>query len=74
MIDDKSVIWHPENNTVEVGYVGEKKELWAYWKPQNEGDLPPIGSWVEEYRDRGYRQCQEDARLGLLKPKSEDFE
>ena len=67
LIDDKSVIWHPENNTVDIGYVGGVRTTWAYWKPKDAKDIPEEGCWLEEYRQRLWDQYVEDGTRGLLK-------
>ena len=71
-VDDHSVIWHPENHTVEMGYVGEEKMVWPYWKPKDNTDNIPEGSWCEEYVQRSYREWLESGKPGLFKHKPWD--
>ncbi len=71
-IDDKSVIWHPETMTVEMGYVGEEKVVWPYWKPKDITDLYEEDSWVAEYLAREYDQWIAGGVPGLFKRKEWD--
>ena len=44
MIDDQSVVWHPENHTVACKFRGEEEPvIWPYWKPADLGDVPKRG-------------------------------
>ena len=72
LIDDKTAIWHPENNTVDIGYRGGERTVWQYWKPKDIRDMPARDSWLTEYLRRAYDQWLEDSTPGLLKPKPED--
>ena len=57
MIDDQSVVWHPENHTVACKFRGEEEPvIWPYWKPENLGDVPKRGSWVADYYRRLFAQ------------------
>ena len=57
MIDDQSVVWHPENHTVACKFRGEEEPvIWPYWKPADLGDVPKRGSWVAEYYQRLFGQ------------------
>ena len=56
LIDERSVVWHPETMTVEIGYRGQPKETWRYWKPKDSGDMYDPDSWCGEYQMRAYRQ------------------
>ncbi len=71
-IDDKSVIWHPETMTVEMGYVGEEKVVWSYWKPKDVTDLFEEDSWVAEYLAREYDQWIQNGEQGLFRKKAWD--
>ena len=71
-IDDKSVIWHPETMTVEMGYVGEEKVVWNYWKPKDITDVIPMDSWCGQYSIREYRQWLQSGKPGLFKRKEWD--
>ena len=57
MIDDQSVVWHPENHTVACKFRGEEEPvIWPYWKPADLGDVPKKGSWVADYYRRLFGQ------------------
>ena len=57
MIDDQSVVWHPENHTVACKFRGEEEPvIWPYWKPADLGDVPKRGSWVADYYRRLFGQ------------------
>ena len=71
-VDENSVIWHPENQTVEMGYVGEEKVIWPYWKPKDNTENVPEGSWCEEYLQRSYDEWLESGKPGLFKHKPWD--
>ena len=58
-IDDHSVIWHPETHEVEIGYVGEPKEVWNYVRHINSRDVWVKGSWEADYLVRLYRQLED---------------
>ena len=71
-IDDKSVIWHPDTMTVEMGYVGEEKVVWPYWKPKDVTDLYEEDSWIAEYLAREYDQWIQSGEPGLFKRRAWD--
>ena len=71
-IDDKSVIWHPETMTVEMGYAGEEKVVWSYWKPKDITDVYEEDSWVAQYLAREYDQWIQNGIPGLFKRKAWD--
>ena len=48
LIDDKSVVWHPETREVEMGFVGGEREVWNYVKHTNTWDVWIPGSWEAE--------------------------
>lgn len=72
LIDDKSVVWHPETREVEMGFVGGEREVWNYVKHTNTWDVWIPGSWEAEYMIRLYQQMVADLQQGLFKHK--DYE
>lgn len=67
LIDDKSVIWHPETREVDIGYVGGERTVWNYKKFNDPREVWEPGSWAAEYQIRLYTQVEESRRQdGLL--------
>lgn len=56
LIDANSMVYHPETEEVEFGYVGGRWFRWKYWKAKNDRDVPEPGCWVVEYYQRLYDQ------------------
>ncbi len=67
LIDNKSVIWHPETNEVYIGYVREERTVWNYKKFLDPCEVWEPGSWAAEYQIRMYSQNTESLQPGLLK-------
>ena len=65
MIDDQSVVWHPENHTVTCKFRGGEPVTWPYWKAADLSDVPKRGSWLVEYYQRLFQQwrAEYDFRL-----------
>ena len=59
-IDDESVIWDWENNTVTMKFRGGEPVTWPFWKPKDTYDVLKEGDWCAEYYIRLYRQHLED--------------
>ena len=74
LIDDKSVVWHPERREVDMGYVGGERVTWPYVKHVNTWDVWIPGSWEAEYQIRLYQQQMADLEMGLFKHRVEDEE
>ena len=66
-IDDQSVVWHPDTMTVDIGFRGEEKVTWNFWKPKDMRDVPDPESWCAEYEFRAYHQWLESQQRGILK-------
>ena len=66
LIDDKSVIWHPETCEVDIGYVGGERTVWNYKKFLDPRGVWEPGSWAAEYQIRLYQQCEEDKAQNRL--------
>ena len=66
MIDDESVVWHPENHTVACKFRGEEPVIWPYWKPADLRDVPKRGSWMAEYYQRLYWQWREEYQFRVF--------
>ena len=56
LVDDQSVVFHPETNTVDMGYRGGVKVTWNYWMPHTARDTLPPDSWCVQYNRRLYWQ------------------
>ena len=66
-IDDKTVIWHPETHEVEIGFVGETKEVWNYTRFLKDDEVWIPGTWEAEYQIRLYEQVLKKERgRGIL--------
>ena len=68
LIDDQSLVWHPENCTVSMKYRGGEPVIWPYWKPADPSDVPLWDSPVIQYNRRYYRQCLEDLEAKVFDP------
>ncbi len=69
LIDDKSVIWHPENQTVELGYRNGERVTWNFWKPKDTFDVMDPDSWVGEYRRRAKAEWKKTRDPGIFEPR-----
>ena len=56
MLDDRSVVWHPETHEVEMGFVGQPREVWNYVKHRDDREVFKPGSWEAEYQMRLFDQ------------------
>ena len=74
LIDDKSVIFHPETHEIEFGYVGGVRARWKYWKAKDDRDVPDPKSWVVEYYQRYYAQFVLAPEYGILDPRWDEME
>ena len=74
LIDDKSVIWHPETGEVDIGYVGGERTVWNFKKFLDPRDVWEPGSWAAEYQIRLYEQEARGLRPELLKHKTYEDE
>ena len=74
LIDDKSVIWHPETEEVDIGYAGGERTVWNYKKFIDPRGVWEPGSWAAEYQIRMYRQWEESLQPGLLKHTDDEDE
>ena len=48
-IDDQSVVWNWEENTVTCKFVGGEPVTWPFWKPKDIYDVLKEGSWCLDY-------------------------
>ena len=55
-LTDKSVVWHPETNEVEIGFDGEEKEIWNYRKIKDDREVFRPGEWSTDYQIRLFQQ------------------
>ena len=68
MIDNQSVVWHPENHTVACKYRGEEEPvIWPYWKPEDLSDVPKRGSWMTDYYQRLFWQWQQEYQFRIFR-------
>ena len=72
LIDDKSVVWHPETREVEIGYAGGERVVWNYVKHVNTWEVWEPGSWAAEYQFRSTQQGLADMQPGILQHRSGD--
>lgn len=56
LIDDKSVVWHPETHEVEIGYRGGVRTVWDYKRFIDPREVWIPGEWGAEYLIRLYEQ------------------
>ncbi len=68
LIDDRSVVWHPENQTAAIKYRGGEPVIWPYWKPKDPSDVPERDSWPARYLRRLYRQKLDDLEMKVFDP------
>ena len=67
MIDDQSVVWHPENHTVACKYRGEEEPvIWPYCKPEDLGHVPKRGRWLADYNRRMFAQWQAESQFRIF--------
>ena len=72
LIDDKSVVWHPETREVEIGYRGGERVTWNYVKHVNTWEVWEPGSWAAEYQIRSTQQNLADMQPGVLQHRTGD--
>jgi hypothetical protein len=73
LIDDKSVVWHPETHEVEIGYRGGVRTVWDYKRFIDTREVWIPGEWGAEYLIRLYDQQRMDKyQVGLFLRKGED--
>lgn len=72
LIDDKTVVWHPETREVEIGYAGGERVVWNYVKHVNTWEVWTPGSWEAEYQIRLYQQLMAKEQLGVLRHRAGD--
>ena len=72
LIDDKSVVWHPDRREVDMGFVGGERVTWKYVKHENPRDVWIPGSWEAEYQIRLYQQNLADMEPGVFRHRTED--
>ena len=58
-IDDESVVWNWENNTVTMKFRGGEAVTWPFWKAKDTFDTMKPGSWEREYYIRLYKKTLE---------------
>ena len=63
-IDDKSVVFNWEEDTVTCKFVGGEPVTWPMWKPKHAGDHMYEGSWPWDYYRTLYRQTISGAPPG----------
>ena len=68
LIDDKSMVFHPETHEIEFGYVGGVRSRWKYWKPENDRDVPDPNSWAMQFLKRYYDTYIREPEYKLLEP------
>lgn len=68
LIDDRSVVWHPEGQTVAIRFRGGEPVIWKYWKPKDPADVPEKDSWPARYIRRLYRQMLDDRAVRIFDP------
>lgn len=68
LIDERSVVWHPEDHTVVIRCRGGEPVIWRYWKPKDLTDVPERDSWPARYIRRYYRQRLEDLEMKVFDP------
>ena len=66
LIDDKSVVWHPETHEVEIGYRGGIRTVWNYKKFLDPREVWEPGSWAAEYQYRLFEQAEASEQMGLF--------
>ena len=69
LVDRNSVVYDRKNGKCTMKYRGGVPVTWDWWKPKDIRDLPPEGSWTEEYLQRHYRQVRMDDEFSILKHK-----
>ena len=67
LIDDQSVVWNWEEETVAMKFRGGEPEIWPFWKAKDLGDIPK--GWPARYLRRYYLQWLDSVKLGVLKRK-----
>ena len=72
LIDDKSVVWHPETHEVEIGYRGGVRTVWDYKRFIDPREVWIPGEWGAEYLIRLYEQQRQDRyQIGMFLHKAE---
>ena len=72
--DENSVIWHPENQTVEMGYRNGERVVWNFWKPKDTYDVPDRTKWYWQYQDRAFNEWLAGLEPGPLEPRPYESE
>ena len=67
LIDDESVVWNWEEGTVAIKFRGGEPEIWPFWKPKDETDIPT--GWTAEYLYRKFVDWADSLDRGILKRK-----
>ncbi|MBQ6519786.1 MAG: hypothetical protein IJI14_13775 [Anaerolineaceae bacterium] len=68
LINDKSVVFHPESEEIEFGYADGPRHRWKYWKAKDDKDVPDPESWTVKYYRRWYDTYVREPDLKLLEP------
>ena len=74
LIDDQSLVYHPETHEVEFGYVGGVRARWKYWKAGDDRDVPDPNSWAVNYFQRYYAQYVLAPEYDILNPQTDEGE
>ena len=67
-IDDQSVVWDWENNTVTMKFIDGDAVTWPFWKPKDTADVLHEGDWCAEYLIRVYKRMLEDIQPPGMRP------
>ena len=59
-IDDESVVWNWQDNTVTMKFRGGEAVTWPFWKAKDTYDVLKKGDWCGEYYIRLYKQILAD--------------
>ena len=59
-IDDESVVWNWQDNTVTMKFRGGEPVTWPFWKAKDTYDVLKKGDWCGEYYIRLYKQILAD--------------
>ena len=68
LIDDESLVWHPEEGTVTMKFRGGEPVTWPYWKPKDTSDVFDRDSRVAQYLRRYFLQCMADLEMKVFDP------
>ena len=67
-IDDQSVVWDWENNTVTMKFIDGDAVTWPFWKPKDTMDMLKEGDWCLEYLQRMYDRYLHDIDPPGMRP------